>query len=345
MKEYKHLGAQFTNKKSQRKECKVRRDAAKVVTMALAKRVLCSHHIPRPTRTAVAQACVHSRLLRFVGTRPRPSKGLRLALYTEYMSPLRKIMACGARALEGEHVSDAQVRKELKVVHPEAACCADRLRIFGRIAAHAPVALRALLRGEGGLEWRREVVKDLAIMATLLAHKVAELGDPKVQPQRWEQFACEFPQAWKQLVRAFLKQALSEQAFVASCARAQVDVSTAGADVEPEWMCGLCGSCFATATSLAVHQNKKHGVCDPLRERVASTVCPFCQTQYWSRQRARAHLRYGTASCRARVCELPVLEPSVIAAQDEEDRVLARNARRQGDDPWHGPPCLGMGIV
>ena len=38
--EYKHLGSQFTGRKSQRKECQFRRNAARAATMSLAKRVL-----------------------------------------------------------------------------------------------------------------------------------------------------------------------------------------------------------------------------------------------------------------------------------------------------------------
>ena len=255
---------------------------------------------------------------------------------------MRKVACCGARALEGEHVSDKEVRKELRIVHPEAACCADRLRLFGRIVAHAPPDLRTLLRTKGGQLWRQDLVKDLGVMAIMLQGKLDELGDPLCCPAKWEAFVAEHPRPWKQLVKAFLKAASDESAFVAACARVGIDVFVAQQQVqeEEEWMCGLCGACFVDRKRLAVHQAQKHKVADPLRCRVGVTRCPFCSIEFWSRWRLRAHLRSGAEACTARVEELPFLQPEVVEALDKEERELFKTARKKGANPVAGPPCL-----
>ena len=87
-----------------------------------------------------------------IGTRERPSQEQRAALASEFMAPLRDIVGCGRLALKGIHNTDAQVRAELGVEHPEAAMIAERLRLTARVFKDGSAGLRALLQTNAAQE-------------------------------------------------------------------------------------------------------------------------------------------------------------------------------------------------
>ena len=86
------------------------------------------------------------------------------------------------------------------------------------------------------------------------------------------------------------------------------------------------------AGGLAAHEEKTHGTRTAARSYVIDVRCPACGLDYGSRPRALRHLAYGSAACRALMLQGQLMPqpPELVAAADEADRPVLREAGRLG---------------
>ena len=252
------------------------------------------------------------------------------------MRPVR--MACGAHRvpLLGEARRDNRtIRCDLGVPPPWAMVVACRARYALRVSLGAPGCLLSLLQSSAGLEWRTELLRGCLAMQRVLAPKLDSLGDPFVGPAGWEAFWRRWPSQWRSLIRAFL----------ARCARSQrppatVDGMSAMDSSSSEWLCGDCGSSFASGRAVACHRSRRHAVRTGVHRFVLTSMCLGCGEDFHTVVRARRHV-LSSLVCRARVLGGGVDECSSseeIARVDELARVALRQSRKLGVDPLAGPP-------
>ena len=178
-------------------------------------------------------------------------------------------------------------------------------------------------------------------MQIVLGSKLSDLPDPLHSPHVWETFWLRWEGQWKGLVKQFVAKATaSEKGFVAACARAGIAVGAKTDEaVEREWLCGLCGMCFATGGALGTHQSRAHGVQCPLREKVLGSVCDFCGKDFHARARLRTHLKYGADFCVRSAATLPTLDPGIVEAENARERTEAKSAKARGEHLLRGPPA------
>ena len=101
----------------------------------------------------------------------------------------------------------------------------------------------SLMQSQAGRQWRECVFLDLEFTAAVLHDKLAGLGDPLGQWQRWQAFILGFPVVWKRLVKSF--------SAVARSPRQQVPSSVAS------WPYCECGMTLKTSKALASHQKER----------------------------------------------------------------------------------------
>ena len=216
----------------------------------------------------------------------------------------------------------------------------ERLRLAARLTQNAHAGLLALIQGEAGEQWRRDLQVDMAVMKCILPGRLGEMASPQQDPSQWERLWQQHPGAWKSLVSAFIKKTIAdEKFFVLTCARFGVQLGKVQHQCEQEWMCGICGVCFGLRSSLTIHQTHAHKVRDPMRARVSGTECPSCGVEFWSRLRLRGHLKRGRKQCTEFWQTLPLLSVAEREAEDEKEREEARRAKAKGMHPLSGPPA------
>ena len=80
--------------------------------------------------------------------------------------------------------------------------------------------------------------------------------------------------------------------------------------------CDKCPLKFSSEQSIALHRFKTHGVKNQMRQYIASTFCPICLRQFWTRERAVNHIRY-----RSKVCKGNLLLLGPCLTVDEADQL------------------------
>ena len=126
-------------------------------------------------------------------------------------------------------------------------------------------------------------------------------------------------------------------------APAEPALAPAGGDEAHVFACTDCGKRFATKRGLMCHGPHAHARQRPSARFVVTSVCLACGNDYRTRVRAMEHVERGSVRCRIAVVEggmgLAPHEPAVVAAADEADRVLRRQARSAGVSELAGPPA------
>ena len=209
---------------------------------------------------------------------------------------------------------------------------AARLRYAGRLVRNGPAHLLGLIQQKAGDEWRAELVKSLHRMWIVLRSRLAELGNPTVDPLPWQRFMRERPVQWSQLIRRYL------QATVDVEAQKEPQLVPSSGD---ELLCGICGRDFPNSKALKCHAIQKHGRRSQASAFVPGTRCPVCGTDYNSRLRAIVHLERGQGQCSAfmRSGQLQAMSPEDHERCILADRAERRAARAAGFDPLCGLPC------
>ena len=146
-------------------------------------------------------------------------------------------------------------------------------------------------------------------MAAVLHDKLADLGDPRGQWQRWQSFILGFPVVWKRLVKSFSAVARSP-----------------GQQVPPpiaSWPCYECGMTFKTSKTLASHQARSHHEERLSGRYVKDGNCPLSGAFFHTRRRAMHHVDFGS-----KACEIPLLSSPGLPELTEDEIALARQQDR-----------------
>ena len=151
---------------------------------------------------------------------------------TRQNGPFRRIVSTRFDLGEAP-LSDYAVCQKLGIPTLDIVQAVHRLLHLARFLQHGPDWLRSLIQSQAGRQWRECVFLDLEFMAAVLHDKLADLGDPRGQWQRWQAFILAFPVVWKRLVKSF--------SVVARSPRPQVPSSVAS------WPCYECGMTFKTS--------------------------------------------------------------------------------------------------
>eukprot|EP00435_Cladocopium_sp_Y103_P042136 s1102_g11.t1 len=113
-------------------------------------------------------------------------------------------------------------------------------------------------------------------------------------------------------------------------------------EVIPEqYVCTDCGAAFLQASSLAVHQQRKHGARVALRRFVTDGACRACGKWYHTRPRALTHLQVANPRCwiwhMRRYFPMSLEEAMALDEQDRKDGVAVHQNRlrsQQQDQAW-----------
>lgn len=179
-------------------------------------------------------------------------------------------------------LTDLEVRK--MVNEPSIDCCLAKARLNHLAAVlRAPSPpLRCLLavRGPRGerLPWVDLVVQDMVALREFYPTKLAELGDPTVQWDRWRSFICGHPQAWKTFVKSFL---YHDSVLDRPDARARVQSRSA---CLPLHSCAVCADdgkhvAFPSQRALASHLRAKHGYRSKVKHYIGAEA--RCRLAAW----------------------------------------------------------------
>jgi len=193
------------------------------------------------------------------------------------------------------------------------------------------------MRRCGAQPWVELLQKDLSTLRSAYASKLADLGDPIADAQKWCLFAQSFPKEWCAIVGNLLFRPSPYDAASApnlplfygdrlrlscpTCAQRGVDAS------------------FASSKALRAHQRAKHGTRNPLRVYLdGSGICPVCHVNFGARTRVLIHVTDQrvrgrcTDSCGAYLAagHLPALPPEAVTDLDKTDGRLRKEARRLG---------------
>ena len=253
---YKLLGVKAapTLQSQRAQESQQRAASGRQAFRALSAGVFASGRLSKKDRTLVRSACIAARSLHGAGTWEEHTVSSPRASNAAQMAPFRRI---------GEApLSDYAVRQKLGISTLDIAQAFQRLLHLARVLHHGPDWLWSLIQSQAGKQWRECVLLDLEFMAAVLHDKLADLGDPRGQWQRWQAFILGFPVMWKRLVKSF--------SAVAHSPRQQVPSPIVS------WPCYKCGMTFKSSKALASQQARSHH-----KERLSGRYvkdgnCPFC---------------------------------------------------------------------
>ena len=97
------------------------------------------------------------------------------------------------------------------------------------------------------------------------------------------------------------------------------------------FVCDECDSCFSLASSLAVHQQKKHGRRVALRRVACDAVCRACDRYYHTRPRLIKHLQTTQSGCwQFHLRNYVPMTEEVTLQLDEQDRRLGVATHQKG---------------
>ena len=184
-------------------------------------------------------------------------------------------------------------------------------------------------------------------MQRLLAPQLSLLPDPCLEPQPWEALWAAANGTWAGLLRR-----LRERVVLAPSRAAEImeDVPELGpprglvcdSDSPDEFLCGVCDRWFPSAVAATSHRMKVHGGSFAARvlERCGCGSCPFCGTDFHSRDRLVHHFRCHRG-CRAsfEASDLPLLDPGTLEAARLQDVALRQAARAVGRSVLSGLPA------
>ena len=327
--QYRHLGSIVTPDGNLTPEALARASSAMAAYGPLAVKVFGSLSIAKHRKIALAWSLCMSRLFLNVHCwqkfcdRPR-------AIVNKVYNRVWRCIASAVRFARSS-TTDLQVRSLLDV--PSIACWMRQRRLLyvGRIFQEATPFLNLLLqqRTPSGdrLPWVNLILDDICVLRGAVAPKLDALPLPAVDPQAWWSLIREFPCEWKLLVKS----------YHTSCDDSQDERCV---DYTQAARCGTCGRMFGSAKAAAQHARIAHKVRSLPSVCVGDiSVCQFCGTDFHCRLALVSHLsdtrirsRVRGTSCGLQfVASNPTpLPPQVVAALNDEARVLRRNAFAKG---------------
>ena len=258
-----------------------------------------------------------------------------------YHRALRRIAGC-VRHSSDSNVSDYDVRAQLGLPSIDSLVMQKRLVYIGRVLAHRPAQLIALLASskklpDGNVQrlpWVCQLIDDFSLLHRISSHARRILPSPDTIDNQhcWFSFIREKRSEWTTMVKAV--------SFIESVWDTHVQEVHPSECDRLAYVCHMCSNAvkpaFATMKALGQHQRIKHQIRTEVRNYVDdSGFCPVCSTNFQSRIRVIAHLsdtRPSRCKCRDEVLSgrYEQLPGHVVVQLDGVDKQLKRDARRAG---------------
>ena len=219
-----------------------------------------------------------------------------------YMKVWRRVV--GQPRYQKSEMTDLQVRQKLGVPSIDCYLRQKRLLYFSRLARAEIPALHASLQARGlkgePMPWARQILNDIAIMCAHpdVATKVADMPNAGEDCQQYFNFARDFPEEWKALVKRYH----TPHDDFTPMKRSNANTP---APQQGTHKCEQCGQDFQDERQLKTHMWSKHKVKASFRNKVGDiSVCPVFHTQFHTRQRLIKHLleKRVRAKNRSRSC-------------------------------------------
>ena len=134
---------------------------------------------------------------------------------------------------------------------------------------------------------------------------------------------------WGQYVRLFLERAT----------KSDVEETYDPDTPEHEHMCWQCGFIAKSKGGCLTHARLMHGYRNAWSQRLRTTVCPACKTDFRSMMRIHNHLLKASA-CQAVVGLLPPMSSEELQHMDAVVAAEGRAARASGIHWSKGPPAI-----
>lgn len=255
-----------------------------------------------------------------------------------YLSPL--LCISGLKRCDLQQLPSVRVCGEAGVLTLSDRLALERLRLVGRIAGSSKTVWVACATS-GMASWMRMVLGDMALLREVMHDKLADLPCPKSNLQVWLKIMCEYPSAWKGILKSF--RARRVQATVNKALRCVIGPPRPIAMFTiPCELCGLlCVSRRALATHLSMAHGKRRLVNDYLFDR-DGTRCPICAVDFRSVVRLSNHLTTGSIGCvlAVHLGVLPIATEEQKEARVANERATRKLARLRGVCETAGPPAV-----
>ena len=344
--QYKHLGSIISADGTCTFDIARRTASAMTAYAPIAVSVFGSMSISRNTRLNLFRSLVISRLLYNVHVWSEVSVWSLRKLNHVYMRGLRRI--AGQCRYQAGGLTDERIRELMEAPSIDSMIVSRRLLYLPSVLSSPAVSLRALLSVCVGpesrrLPWSQLILSDLRSLKLFYHSKLAELGDPLVDGQKWQALILDYPSQWKELVKGFRFSSSILDAH-STCHRRRthehecVTIPMHAADT-----CRIClqnGSSvhFPTRRALATHARIAHGERSMVKQYIGTNMCPACGVTFSTRLRCIAHAtdkRVRGArkkSCFQLLCTglFPKVDPVTLRELDQQDTRHRREARHVG---------------
>eukprot|EP00971_Amphidinium_carterae_P184287 3658843-Amphidinium_carterae.3 len=323
--QYKHLGVMLTAPVNMRVEVAYRTGRAYSALKEI-KKMTRSDKISAKAKWQLINAVVVSQLLFGAESWPEISVPCWRKLQAAYHKAVRSAVE-GLHRQRNERITNQQARE--MVGASQLQVLVDRRR---RLHMHAKI------QKLGGYvaQVMRSSRKDSWISMVRVARdriwrgspKLAEMPDPAIANEAWDQLARDHPESWKAILRLGWHVTELEQDDAEDSEDMPLDQWR---DRTLKRTCPDCGEIVKCTRALPLHRARAHGWTDPAAAYVRGGECPVCHGQFGDRLCARFHLR------RCRPCWQFVmdghLEPLSEAEQEQLrllDKALATQKARSG---------------
>ena len=352
---YKHLGSIIDESSNLVPDARHRERSALSAFVPLVK-VLGSHALGLQRKVRLAWSLVMPRLFYNVHVWSSFQGKPRKILNAVYMRVWRRI--AGDPRYQRTSWTDSQVRSLLQVPSIDTYLRRRRLVYLSRLAAVDFDALHATLqlRGKLGeiLPWAAMITRDLCVLKRAFPIKFESMPSPQDGILPYWSIARDFPYEWKAIVRQLndvdddCSQTKEQNVTTTADPQLQAPIEVVG------YACGVCGFRFATERQLSTHKWSKHKIRSDIRQYIGDvSVCPVCDTEFYSRARLVKHLlekrvrsRTRGKSCRYLFLQkdLEIVPAANVQVLDSRDAAVAKVARREGHTSViAGRPCQRHG--
>eukprot|EP00434_Breviolum_minutum_P016134 symbB.v1.2.014218.t1/scaffold1036.1/size142803/5 len=312
---YKHLGVRFQMDADLDHELQCRLGQARTAFHEVRRPIFGNRRISCKARLQLLQSLVFSKLLYGSGTWYEVSRRVLQKLESAVMRYFRSVVGVGF--WQDERLTDDDIRAKFQIPTLRTMVAVARLRFLKHVASHGHDYHRDLLIAERATTkgWLYEVEDDLRWMASC-----SDLSSMPVIPGSSDMWSPFFDwlrtstPSWKSWIRRTMRMHYLRENLAGECKSfhaqmfqmlrdngAVLHEPVLETDSAPKHACPECEALFDTATGVAVHRAKKHGIHCPIKDYVQSETCPGCLKHMWTSQRVIQHLRYRPNRCLDRV--------------------------------------------